>query len=79
MDQKTITVSYSFKCPWDQFKCESNEDAQIVKKLLKEKCPHDEVKMSDAVLHMVKLDRYGLSSSDLFEFLENNGVIIKYK
>ena len=79
MDQKTITVSYSFKCPWDQFKCTSNEDAQIVKKLLKEKCPHDVVKMSDAVLHMVKLDRHGLTSTDLFKFLENNGVKIEKK
>ena len=73
MEQK-IKVSYSFKCPWDQFVCESKEDAQVIMRLLKKRFPGSPVKMSDAVKNMVKIDRWDGSSSDLKEFLIQNEI-----
>lgn len=72
MEQK-IVVIHSFSCPWDMFKCNSKEDAKVVKKLLKKRFPGDTVKMSDAIKNMVKIEAT-YSSYTLKEYLRENNI-----
>ena len=72
MEQK-IVVIHNFVCPWDMFKCNSKEDAKVVKKLLEKRFLGDTVKMSDAVKNMVKIETTCFSCT-LKEYLRENNI-----